>query len=146
MKSGVNLLETDVPDTELLNNVQALVLSFTEAALSIADTYVHHAERGAITPTDIRLCLMVETFKYLRRTDVSERVQKWKEILRDEEDGDEEHDSGSSDTESQSRVPFAKSACTCADCELINNAELRWASWEPENNIEVILKRAIDNI
>lgn len=147
MKSGFNLLETDVPDTEMLNNVQALVLSFTEAALIIADTYVHHANRDTITPTDIRLCLMAETFKYLQRADVSTRVQKWKNILKAEEDDEEESDeSNSSDTESRPYVPFTKSVCSCTDCELINNTETRWAAWEPENDIEVILKRAIDKI
>ena len=68
MKSGFNnLIEPEKPDPELINNVTALVATFTENALIDASMYVSHCKRKSITTMDIKLCLMAETFKFMNR-------------------------------------------------------------------------------
>tara|TARA_B110000967_G_C18844585_1_gene541276 strand:- start:868 stop:1320 length:453 start_codon:yes stop_codon:yes gene_type:complete len=142
MKSGVSTLEEQPLTSDEINNLYAMVYSFMEKALISADKYVQHSGRTIITKRDIQLGLKSETFKFIQRPDFMTDIQRWRTILQEEE-SDEEVESSIADGD---YVEFTESSCNCSECEDFNTIEVRWTGWEPHNQIETILKRAILSI
>ena len=141
MKSGFNLLESEVLSEETINNLHALVYAFMEKAIISADKYVRHSGRNTITKKDIKLGLKSETFKFLKRENFLEDINRWSEILDEEiSEEDEEMDTIVNNTE---YVEFRKSSCGCSNCSFFNEIEEKWDAWEPHNQIEHILKNAV---
>lgn len=142
MKSGFNnLIEPEKPDPEMIKNVTALVATFTENALIDASRYVSHCNRKCITTMDIKLCLMAETFKFMNR-DNTVSLLKWKEIVNNEDEYEDESDYSSED---ELEEEFSKSECNCDNCVYINKVENIWNNWTPTTDLEKILKNVIDN-
>lgn len=148
LKSGFNnLIEPNKPDEETLLTVSSLVTAFMDSALREATTYVEHAGRNGITKQDIILSLKSETFKFLNRPDINDNVQKWREIIQEEHDDDEDYsdsDIENDDNEEDEIQEFTKSECQCKLCAVINNIEHTWDQWCPQTPIEKILKKVID--
>ena len=148
LKSGFNnLIEPNKPDEETLLTVSSLVTAFMDSALREATTYVEHAGRNGITKQDIILSLKSETFKFLNRPDINDNVQKWREIIQEEQDDDEDYsdsDIEGDDNGDDEIQEFTKSECQCKLCDEINNIEHTWDQWCPQTPIEKILKKVID--
>ena len=148
LKSGFNnLVEPDTPDQNTLLTVSSLVTAFMDSALREATTYVEHSGRNGITKQDIIISLKSETFKFLNRPDINNNVQKWREIIQQEQDNDEDYsDSENEDEEDQLEEiqEFTKSKCQCKLCNELNNVEHKWDQWCPQTPIEKILKKVID--
>ena len=144
LKSGFNsLIETDKPDENLLLNIQSILLSFMEKAIKRSEIYIEHGGRHSITKDDIKLCLMVETFEYLQRPDITESVDKWKEIIQEDSDSDDPELDNCLEPECEEE-PFVKNNCKCGECLKMNNIESLWITWLPAEGIETILKNAIE--
>ena len=141
MKSGFNtLIEPEKPDPNLLLNVTSIVATFAENATKDAAVYVKHSNRRVVTETDIRLCLMTETFNFLNR-DNDENISKWREIILNDDIDEDYSTSEDEDYEEQ----FSKSECKCELCMNINKIEDIWKVWVPTTDLEKILKNVIDN-
>ena len=41
---------------------------------------------------------------------------------------------------------YSNSECGCVLCNNLNTIKQKWANWEPENNLQMLLKTHIDNI
>ena len=73
MKSGTG--NTQAPqDPELVLQVSSLVTTFVANAIEIAGNYVNHARRNIVLTEDIKLCMKVETFKFLEE-DNTEKIK-----------------------------------------------------------------------
>jgi hypothetical protein len=152
LKSGFNnLVEPSKPDEETLLTVSSMVTAFMDNALREADKYVQHANRNGITKEDIVLALKSETFKFLNRPDVNNNVQKWREILEEERDNEEDiEDEDDSDEYMEKEEvdepinEFKVSECQCQLCQEINNIDNLWVNWSAQTPIEKILKKVID--
>ena len=160
MKSGFNnLIQPNTgPDPDMVLFIQSLVLSFTECALAKAAIYVEHSGRKSITPKDIKLALKSETFTFLDRNDLNDRMQKWKSFINDEEDRDSDEEESDFDTDEEKsggvtfeepeiyeEEEFKKSECKCEVCEAFNNIDSKWENWTPTSPIEMALKNVLDN-
>lgn len=141
MKSGFNNLNESLSN-EMIENVHALVYAFMEKAMLSADVYVRHSGRNTITKKDIELGLKSETFKFLQRENILEDINKWQEILQEDEDTEDEAELEEIINKNE-YVEFTKSNCSCKNCEFFNSIEDKWDSWEPQNQIEHILKGAL---
>jgi len=144
MKSGFNLLEQEPLPEETIENLYALVYAFMEKAIISAEKYVSHSGREVITKQDIKLGLKVETFKFLKRDNFMEDINRWREIINEDENSEEdmvEFESMVSNTNKY--VAFKKSSCECENCKFFNEIEEKWSAWEPHNQIELILKNAV---
>ena len=148
MKSGFNTLNDSEPhDPELILQVASMVSAFASNALLEAGKYVEHAKRKVILQEDIKLCMKAETFKFLERSNTTENVQKWKEIIQEDiekELNGEEVDSEDDYDEEEFVEEFKKSECSCEFCKNINNIDAVWENWVPQTPIEKVLKKAID--
>lgn len=157
MKSGFNnlVLPNNGPDPDMVLFIQSLVLSFTECALITASEYVSHSGRNGITPDDIKLCLKYQTFQFLNRNDVNDKMQKWKAFINEETDEYNEDEDEDEDIDEQVNEinflddkiinKFKKSECKCKTCSEINNVDTKWVDWAPTTPIEMALKKVLDN-
>jgi len=142
MRSGLELSQTGgISESQSALNVASLVATFTENALKESSKYVEHANRNVITKEDIKLCLMTETFKFFDRENIEDDIQKWKDIIDEEES---ESSSEEDYIEELTEDPFHYSECECDMCVNIKNIEGIWCNWVPNEGIESILKNVID--
>ena len=144
MKTGLIESSNNNLDNDFINNIQSIVLSFMEKAIKTCEIYVEHSNRNTITPEDIKLGLMLETFVYINRNDTLENQLKWKNIIEGNSSEEEEHIETEENLEIKEEV-FKKSTCKCPICEAMNNIEEKWNNWTPESDFEIILKKAIYN-
>ena len=155
MASNYSFMKTgsigDEPiDPELILNVSSLVSTFASNAIETAVKYVEHSGRRIVTAQDIKLCLMVETFKFLEE-DNSEKIQKHKQMIqediRKELQGEISESSDEyEDEEEEEEEVFTKSNCKCDLCELVNTIEDKWKEWVPQTPLEKSIKKNIDEI
>ena len=114
-------------------------------ALRSAGLYTIHANRKIVTPKDIKLAMMLEVFIYTKRPDFIDKCKQIKQKLyendnmNDEEDIEEEFITN--DIEE-----YKESSCECVLCKSINDISPKWDSWNPQNKVEEILKKHINNI
>lgn len=143
MKSGFNMIEQEPLSEEMIENLYALVYAFMEKAIISAEKYVSHSGRAIITKQDIKLGLKSETFKFLQRENFMEDIKRWREIINEDENPEEDLVEFESIVSNSEYVDFKKSVCECSNCKFFNEIEEKWATWEPHNQIELILKNAV---
>ena len=149
MKSGFNILnQPNTTTEELTKNVTALVLTFCNNALESSSKYVTHSNRTIVTKKDLKLCLMVETFKFLKRNDTLEKAEQMKSKIEDgsifEDEYDESEDEEEVINDLTEEEEFKYSNCKCNDCIFINNIEVIWSKWKPSTPLDILLKKSID--
>ena len=128
-----------------LTLIVALIIFCSYKAYGQED--VSTLEKLEILQEDIKLCMKAETFKFLERSNTTENVQKWKEIIQEDiekELNGEELDSEDDCGEEEFVEEFKKSECSCEFCKNINNIDAVWENWVPQTPIEKVLKKAID--
>jgi len=144
MKTGFDL--TGDNELEDNKNIVALVTLFGENAIRTSYTYVKHAKRNGITVEDLKRCIMLECFFFMKRPDVLQKTEEIKEQLfntAEEEEPDSDPDEASELDEGDMQV-FKSSECTCALCNCVNNIYTRWSNWTPQGPMEEILKDVVD--
>ena len=142
MKTGANLTD-DGLTTDYKQTVVSMLTLFCENALNGGALYTKHANRKGITPEDIKRAMMLEVFVYTKRPDTLAQVETIrKELFSQEEEEKESKDEG----ECFPEQPFTESECECALCHCLNTVYERWAMWEPQTQIEILLKKHIDAI
>ena len=147
MKTGFDL--TGDNELEDNKNIVALVTLFGENAIRTSYTYVKHAKRNGITVEDLKRCIMLECFFFMKRPDVLQKTEEIKEQLFNtaEEEEEEEPDSDPdevSELDEEDMQVFKSSECTCALCNCVNNIYTRWSNWTPQGPMEEILKDVVD--
>ena len=167
MKTGANLTD-DGLTTDYKQTVVSMLTLFCENALNGGALYTKHANRKGITPEDIKRAMMLEVFVYTKRPDTLAQVETIrKELFSQEEEEDEEEEEEDEEEEEEEEEdeeeeeeeeesedegecfpeqPFTESECECALCHCLNTVYERWAMWEPQTQIEILLKKHIDAI
>ena len=153
MKTGFsNLVETNPTNKEFME-MGSILLAFMKSGLKNSATYVEHAGRTGITPTDAKLGLQLEVFQFSKREGTPDNIKETLEWLEKdiEEHGDFDERSSEEDEEDDELVdeiivPFTKSNCKCSLCNQMNAMEFLWSRWEPDTPINKILKSAIDKM
>jgi histone H3/H4 len=132
--------------TDYKQTVVSMLTLFGENALHGGALYTKHANRQVITPEDIKRAMMLEVFVYTKRPDTLERVETIRKELFGREEEKEEESEEECDGCSHCEQPFKESECECALCQCLNTIYERWVQWEPQTQIEILLKKHIDTI
>ena len=143
MKTGFDLTDNGLT-TDYKQTVVSMITLFGENALHGGALYTKHAKRRVITPEDIKRAMMMEVFVYTKRPDTLERIGKIKNELFSQEEEEESEDEEEDDYGPEQ--PFKESECDCALCQCLNTIHNKWAKWEPQTQIEILLKKHIDTI
>ena len=165
MKTGMNLLETEKTDRDLLINVMSIVMALINKAMVSAKHYVNKSKRTVISKKDIKLCLMKEVIVFLQESSSDKLINKWKTIIEEDFSNEEESSEDISNKEELSEdisdkeelqneyivnddiiEDFTYSKCSCQDCYLINKVEEEWKEWKPISPLEKIMKKVINNM
>jgi len=148
--------EKENDPSEFILRVQSILFSFMEKGIKQAELYVKHAGRNSITKEDIQICLKAETFDYLQRPDILDSVNKWRNIILEDVDKEEELDDGECDGVEPDgddmcspepcvdELEFTPSVCKCVICNKLNNIDIVWNEWNPQEGLETILYNAIN--
>ena len=155
MKTGFNLVQNDL--TELKKNIATLVCYFAKNALKAAGLYVSHSSRNIVVEQDIKKAMKLEVFLYQNHPNMLEELKEVKEKICEEnmvetmvetivEDGIIENETTDDAITDEEPKEYCDSECDCYLCKTLNTIDERWASWEPSNPIEEILKKHIDNM
>ena len=142
MKTGHNLVEDDTED--LKKDIVAYITLFLENALRSATVYaIKHGKRDSITVEDIKRCMMLEVFLFIKRPGVDQKLGEVKDKLFNEEDEDEEDPEILDDEDGDE---FKESDCSCGLCKCITEIYPRWESWTPSSKMEEIFQKHINNM
>ena len=148
--------QIDQTEQDTAENVIAIVLSFMENAVNDAGIYVEHSGRKVVSKKDIKMALQAETFEYIHREDIEGSLLYYKESIHNDiamynEDDEDNEDEDEKETFLQSKVvndedmeEYKVSMCRCNVCKRLNHAVLIWDDWEPETDMEKVLKKVID--
>jgi len=173
LKTGFNSVEETLSLEEEKKNITTLVCCFAKNALKTAAMYVSHSSRNIVVVEDIKRSLMLEVFIFIKRPDLANSLKEIKELLfctNEDEDGDENEYLGDTENTENSDsyqimendlsqhiidnaqltddIPneYCNSECECVLCNNLNVIKQKWLIWEPENNLQLLLKTHIDNM
>lgn len=129
----------------------ALAMVFTERATIDAGTYVKASGRRWVTPKDMQLALMHNALprtNFYTQDNLSEKVGEWRTRLMSPEESD---DAMSEEEEEEEETEEEWTAAERSDDETVqelidgmNRAAEEWASWQPTDQIGLIVHRAIE--
>jgi len=141
MKTGFNMVEED-PD-DLNKDIVSYITLFLENSIRSASVYAaKHGGRKTITKEDIKRCMMLEVFLFIKRPGIDQKITDMKQKIFNESDDDEDEDIIEEDEEEL----FEESKCKCGLCTCITNIYERWDSWKPTNKMEEIFHKHINNM
>jgi hypothetical protein len=126
LKTGFSLIAQSEDEVDI-TLIKSIILNFMENSLKNAALYAKHAKRNCVTGKDIKISLMFEYFVYKMRKNQEENIEKWKEIIENESDS-EEDDSELEDTDDI----FNYSLCECGFCKKLNKIEKDFLNHQPD--------------
>ena len=92
LKTGFNQATVNQPDTSLIKAYASIFLAFTEHGLKHAGNYTIGKGRNTVKVDDIKRGLKYEMFKFMDRHDNLESIDKWKQIIDDDDGVDDDDD------------------------------------------------------
>ena len=107
---------------------------FTTAAIRTAHVYCTHSGRKSITEEDIKRALKLECVVFFKIESNQELCKNLENLGEDIEE----------DIINDDYVPFCESECDCQICLHMNNIDELWDKFEPENHLQIIMKKHID--
>lgn len=138
MKTG--LVGTCEPSPQFMNQVVALVYTMMRFAARSAATYTLHAARRVVTTQDVLMALQYEGKRFMTRPDLEVAVSAYTnaELQELQDAGNVRIESGNDE------VPFSPGRCACCMCTSINETAASWDPWIPGDDIDCLIKQAVD--
>ena len=145
MKTGFDLTESSQNNEDLIEDVTAIVFSFMENAMRSTAIYIKHCKRNGVTTEDIKRALMLEIFLFRKRDNIMTQILEIKnELLKEEEEEEENIDDLIVPEDELDK--FEESGCNCGMCQCLNKIYDRWEKFEPQTNIEKLMKNHINEM
>ena len=155
MKSGSDMIRTNpVLDENIEQNIMSMLTLFTSNALINASEYSKICGRNGITKEDIKYGLIFEVFEFIKNPNLlADLNEVEEELLKEDTDNDEDwEDVDENDNifpenklDEFSRIDIHNVKDKDKDfVTKYHNYYDSWGDWEPTNQLETILKDAID--
>lgn len=137
MKTGFNPIEEPQPIvTE--EEIQKLLVVFMQNAITNASSYSQASGRDNLSSQDVVYGLKYEAFTFCKNNTLKGYLEMYESS--DESDTSESEYDLLEENEEFSEAPDDASEMI----RMMNQVNQFWSSWEPDNQIEVILKESID--
>jgi len=136
MKTGFSLNEAPTLDLVHLHN---LLIKFAKKSVLFAAHYSTHAGRTNLSGTDELYALQYLCHEFFNVCNLNESVSDSDSGEEDSDSGEEDSDSGEADDDLFTRANDDDDVCA-----KMNMYHDTWNSWEPTDEIEIILKRNVD--
>ena len=142
IKTGFsNVLNEPPLDIDYLNNVNALLMTLMEKAMINAAFYANKANRNVVLVEDIKIGLIYEAHEFWNNSDISEKVQEFKDM------SDSDYETGSDDEsieETDEDIEFTMSSDNDPKIIKMNDYYTNWPNFKPTDPTVISLKNAID--
>ena len=155
MKTGFSLLnEAPKPDQDLLNYLNNLLVVFGEKSIEYGVHYAKCAGRDNLSGMDTLYGLQYLCHEFFNLPDLEECVRKQMEIENDSgndsdcESGNDskmESDSGNDSGSDSGSDKFTRASNDDPICKSMNVYHDEWDTWNPEDDIQSMLKRNVNN-
>lgn len=143
MKTGFNPITIEEPRPIVTEEeIQKLLAVFTQNAITNASSYSKASGRDNLSSQDMIYGLKYEAFTFCKNNTLKGYLEMYDSCSEsdDECDTDESEYEIMEENEEFSEAPDDASEMI----RTMNHVNQFWSSWEPENQIEVILKESID--
>ena len=129
---------------------QAALLVFTEDSMVMAKKYASVRGHEEASAQDIMHCLKAKTREGLATSpNVQERMQEYSQMLEqdqvEEEDGEQDYSSAAEDLLNTLDPPADTATADLSFVSRIQDSVNTWDDWEPQNDVDRILKEAVNN-
>lgn len=121
-------------------DIQAILVTLLEKSFLTALHYSQSAGRDNISSTDMKYALRYQAHEYLNTPGLAEDVDK----NYDPETESEPESEPESESETFGLEKFTRSESTDPLVVKINEYHDNWDTWQPDNLVELLLKRAVD--
>ena len=151
MRTGLAGEVDDSQVESVLATVAALMRIFCKESLKVSSRYAHAKGRGLVTAADMKKSLMYVARIFLQQENLEDKV---KTELQEMEEESEEEESGESEGEASEESEGGgserggdvspASPSTVKMARNVDTVAIAWSLWEPQDAIEQLIKRAID--
>lgn len=141
MKTGFNPIDEPQPIvTE--EEIQKLLVVFMQKAITNASSYSQASGRDNLSSQDVIYGLKYEAFTFCKNN----TLKGYLEMYNSDDASDTSDTSDASDYEAiEENEEFCEAPDEVSEMiRMMNQVNQFWSSWEPDNQIEVILKESID--
>lgn len=141
MKTGFNPIDEPQPIvTE--EEIQKLLVVFMQNAITNASSYSQASGRDNLSSQDVIYGLKYEAFTFCKNN----TLKGYLEMYNSDDASDTSDTSDASDYEAiEENEEFCEAPDEASEMiRMMNQVNQFWSSWEPDNQIEVILKESID--
>ena len=138
MKTGFNPIDEPQPIvTE--EEIQKLLVVFMQNAITNASSYSQASGRDNLSSQDVVYGLKYEAFTFCKNNTLKGYLEMYESSSESDDTSESEYDL-LEENEEFSEAPDDASEMI----RMMNQVNQFWSSWEPNNQIEVILKESID--
>ena len=153
MKTGVDMLQNedkfDDAQLDFLRKSVSIMKVLTEEALKTSEKFCKSCGRKVITGTDMYYALMFEAHEFFKK-DIDDRYFQELEIEKNHSyDTEESEEDSEEDSEEETINEVYSVECKIASEKDFHSKILEysanWRDWFPEDPVQQLIKRSIDN-
>lgn len=148
MKTGFDLLaEAPAVDGELIKNLHSVMLALAARCMESAAKYAQTAGRECVTSTDMEYAMKYEAHVFFFRETLHDDVGQCRTMLEEnvhvsDDDADDDDDEGDDTSTSADEFKRGQSGF----CQRVNVIVDAWDAWQPSDQLQNLLKDAIDSV
>ena len=148
LKTGFNPLIENKVNQEFVATIMSMVTIFSEEAMVLASNYTLYNGRDEVTTNDLIKALKYRALdnnpEYWEKPEIITKMRTiYNEYINENNDIDNQDDNQDYDEMEEDDYQYLDVSQTVLD--KMNDIEEKWNRFEPTENSELILKRAIDN-
>lgn len=158
MKSGFSILnEKEECPVELKSKIESIILDMMEQAVMIGVAYSQASGRNNLSSMDILYSLQYQAREYCTEDNIAEQMEKDEDEGEDDEDDEDDEDEENDEDEGSETDNdinedeegdleyFVRAKNVDELTTKMNKYHDEWNEWQPENYIQHILKKSIND-
>tara|TARA_B100001094_G_scaffold329249_1_gene391577 strand:+ start:647 stop:1105 length:459 start_codon:yes stop_codon:yes gene_type:complete len=145
MKTGWDPLETDTTIVELEKKVASIMTVLLKKAIETGCKYAKFAGRDNLSGTDMIYALQYEAHEFMDRPELEEETKDEYLDIEEAMSSDSDPECNSEGDSEGDPEEFSRADSTMNDfCYKMNHYNDTWDSWNPEDPLKLLLKKAVD--
>ncbi len=149
MSENYSFMRTGIQNDQIQENkildAAAIVSIFMEDAMKIAEMFTVHSGQNVISKDATIRALKIRAIlgeTFWQQPGMLQRLEDVKKFLTEKEDCTMEEDEDVTLVETE--TAWVDPLCQCTLCNTFKEVPLRWNSWQPSNQYDIIIRDAIN--
>ena len=140
MKTGFNPVQDNIEESSI-GETAILLIVFMQNVMNVACEYTKYSGREVVTPMDMIYSLKYEAFNFCKRGSLKEYIDNCEFEITEGSDDESIEEIEEEDENTKFKEADSNLNKFCRDMNEINEF---WDNWTPTDDIEALLKRAVD--